>query len=170
MSNFFILGLPRSRTTWLSAFLITERVFCEHDVFSSEEVYPDEFWGIEGYEYTGSVDTDAILATPYLSSLNAPLVVIERDHREVYQSMARIPNIDKDKLKRHITAQQYALSKAMDFANLVVQYEDLDDMLKEVCYVCTPNIEFDEVKHAAFKSFNIQTPGLCGESFNKRGK
>ena len=168
MSNFFILGLPRSRTTWLSAFLMTDRVFCDHDVFSNGEVYPDEFWGIEGYDYMGSVDTNSVLATPYLRNVDAPLVIIERDHRAVYKSLIRIPHTDPEKLKRHITKQVDALEEAQSFANLVVPYDKLDDMMEEVSYVCTPTIPFDKVKHTAFKNFNIQMPNLCGKAFNER--
>ncbi len=168
MSNFFILGLPRSRTTWLSAYLLTDRVFCAHDVFSSEDLYPEEFWGLSSYEYTGSVDTDSVLATPYLRNVEAPLVIIDRCHREVYESLSRIPNIDKDKLKYHLTNQMDALEEAKSFANLVVPYDKLDDMMEELSYVCTPNVPFDKVKHAAFKGFNIRMPNLCGKAFNGR--
>ena len=168
MSNFFVLGLPRSRTTWLSAFLISDKVFCEHEVFSGGVDCPEEFWGLEDYDYLGSVDTDAVLATPYLHDVDAPLVIIERDHRAVYKSLASIPHTDTRKLKRWFKRQVEALEEAKKFANLVVPYNKLDDMLEELSYVCTPDIAFDKVKHTAFKNYNIQMPALCGKSFNRR--
>lgn len=169
MSNFFILGMPRCRTTWLTAFLNSSGVFCGHELFSHKELYPEDFWGLKRYEYKGSVDNDARYAKPYLRDLDAPLVVIERDCKDVYNSLIDKYHFNKPKLKSVLYDMHDALQVSKRSADLVIQFKDIDATLEELCYLCMPNIGYDKVKHEIFKTMNISPNNIDTTEFNREG-
>jgi len=75
--NFFILGLPRSRTLWFSEFFCTGEVECVHEHFSSHRK-ADLIAGVWGYS-----DTNPLTTPDYGES---PVLIIERDVEEVISS------------------------------------------------------------------------------------
>lgn len=156
MSNFFILGLPRSRTTWLSAFLYNTQVFCGHEVFSYKDWDGADFWKIGGYEYRGSVDNDPRYAKPYLQDLEAPLVIIDRHPQTVYKSLVGKYRIDRKEAKHAIYSMCDSLEEAKKSAELIINFKQLDSKLPELMELCMPNIGYDKVKHELFKNTNIQ--------------
>lgn len=76
MVDFIVLGLPRSGTTWLSAWLD-----CEHDPFA--RLLPEQVHG-------GIVCTGAYLMPGWLVQQDCPVAVIERDPADCDASLARM--------------------------------------------------------------------------------
>ena len=80
MYSFFVFGLPRSRTAWLSVFLSQSGVFCHHDGIngcSSTDEYQEKIKGC-GDSTTGffAIDYDSL----YQSSNR---VIIEKSYSEI---------------------------------------------------------------------------------------
>jgi len=167
MSNFFILGMPRCRTTWLTAFLNSEAVFCGHELFSHKDQDPKEFWNLSFYRYSGSVDNDARFAKPYLTDLDAPLVVIERDLHDVYNSLLKEHNFDRQKLKSILYDIHDAMAVAKKNATLVINFKDVDNKLEYICNLCIPEVGYDKVKHEIYKQMHIEPMGIDAEVFNR---
>jgi len=77
MANFFIIGLPRSRTAWLANFLTTDHRFCHHEGIngcSSIEQYREKIGSNDGDSGTGMMLFDMNTLFP-----DSPIVIIERD-------------------------------------------------------------------------------------------
>jgi hypothetical protein len=165
MSNFFILGMPRSRTTWLSAFMHSDLVFCNHETFSYKDFDASQFWEIEGYEYKGSVDNDPRYSKPYLVDKEAKLVIVKRDYNDVYKSLVSL-GVDPELLKIDLDSMYAELEFAESRADLVVDFKSLDNSLPEICQLCTPNIGYDKVKHTLFKNFYIEPRGIDPTLYN----
>ena len=80
MSNFFVVGLPRSRTAWLSAFLSQSGRYCHHDGFNGC-VDMDDYrkkLGSDGDSSTGLMLVDLNKEFP-----DSPVVIIEKNHVEL---------------------------------------------------------------------------------------
>lgn len=157
MSNFFILGLPRSRTAWITAYMHSKPVFCGHEVFSNKDYRADDFWDINSYKYKGSVDTDPRFADRYLVDVDAPLVLIERDVGAIYNSLMNKYDLAPKEVKATLEDMEESFFYTKSFANLVIKYKDLDERLPEICNLCIPEVGYDIVKHEMFRLLNIQS-------------
>jgi len=168
--SFFILGLPRSRTTWLTAYMSDSQVFCCQETFSfpDHEYDGEDFWKIHGYLYRGSVDNEPVNATPYMRDLEAPLVVIDRSPPEVYKSLLNIFDSHPKVLKELVQKSSEALEEAKLFADLIVPYNKIDTHLEDICDLCIPSVGYNEAKHMMFKQMNIQHGGLSEANFSRR--
>ena len=78
--NYFIIGLPRSRTAWLSVFMSQSSKNCIHDGFNGCNNL-EEYWdklGDGGDSSTGLMMIDIIKHRP-----DSPVVVIEKSEKEL---------------------------------------------------------------------------------------
>jgi hypothetical protein len=166
MSNFFVIGLPRCRTTWLSAYMHSKDVFCGHEVFSHPNYDSKDFWNIEGYIHKGCIDNDPRYAKPYLIDWEAPVVVIDRDCKSVYRSLVDKCGLDKRKLKSTLYEMDDALTQLKRTCDLIVKYKDIDKELEAICELCTPEVPYDPVKHVLLKHMSIETK-LDPDIFNR---
>ena len=120
MDKFFILGLPRSRTFWLSEFL-----GCMHEGLH----YYNDYSEFMGSEYTG----DSTTCYPWIKDhiKNHKKVVIDRDINDAWESSVKLfPNIEYEALLE----MQEELDEIDDC--LRVKYEDINDNLKEIWQYC----------------------------------
>lgn len=165
-NNFFILGLPRSRTNWMSAFLHGGDVFCGHDFFSTSA---DTSVFYEAHHlYAGSVDTNPLTAMEYKKNLGAPLVIIRRDPKEVVDSLCKLFGEDKRiYLTKCITSMNDALKEAEVYADLIIDFDDLDESMEEVWELCLPTIKVDLCKVAMFSQINISPKGVNYRDFKR---
>ena len=124
---FLVLGLPRSRSYWLSKFLSYGHCTCGHDqarfIRSVEDVK-----SLLSVDYTGSVETAAApwwrLARHYRPDLK--IAVIRRDRYEVIESLMRFGYFDRTKLIKAIDRQDRALDSAGKAPDAIsICYEDL---------------------------------------------
>lgn len=165
-SKFFILGLPRSRTSWLTAFLQHPDVFCGHEYFSTS-VCGGVLYEVP-HQYAGSVDTNPVLALEYKKDLGAPLVLIRRDPKDVLESLCKLfGEPERLYLTKCISEMSKALKEAEVYADLIIDFEDLDDRIEELWGVCLPTIPFDPVKYSLYKHLNINTTVVNKDTFKK---
>lgn len=159
MYKFFILGLPRSRTTWLSAFLQGPEVFCVHDFFSTS-VDTSIFYEVP-HTYAGSVDTNPVVATEYKKYLECPLIIIRRDPAECLESLCKLFGEGKrDYLGKCITKMNKALKEAEVYADMIIEFNDIDEHLEDIWELCLPTIPVDPCKVEMFKHITINSKGL----------
>lgn len=93
MNNFFITGLPRSRTAWLANLLTYSTSFCWHDALTFTSTIP-RLWTFlcehirNGYDYLGNSDSALLFHRDEMVKLfpEAKWVIVERDSKEVAKS------------------------------------------------------------------------------------
>jgi len=127
--NFFITGLPRSRTAWIANFFSTGDVFCWHEAMAGI-TSKAQYWerlSTERYTHVGNSD-----CTLYMGGLlpNCPLVIIERDVGEVDKALTKIGFAGCLKM---LEESQAALDK-MD--GLRIPFYEINDRLEEIHQHC----------------------------------
>ena len=60
-----------------------------------------------------------------------------------------------------------ALREAEVYADLIIDFEDLDDRIEELWELCLPTIPFDPVKYSLYKHLNINTTVVNKDTFKK---
>jgi L-amino acid N-acyltransferase YncA len=124
---FLVLGLPRSRTVWLSRFLSFRPYACYHDqapyIRGVEDV---RAWLSQ--PYTGTAETAAApfwrLARFFRPDLR--MAVVRRDPADVIESLMRFGCFERERLTRVIARYDRALDRAETARDcLSVRFEDL---------------------------------------------
>lgn len=77
--NFYTIGLPRSKSLWLTHLLNTDEADCFHEGLTEGIDFPQS-----SKKYVGSCDTNPFIDTP-----RQPLVIIERSPGAVIDSIIR---------------------------------------------------------------------------------
>ncbi len=141
MDKFFIIGLPRSRTYWLSVFLE-----CFHEAIS---VFPDYQDFMES-DHPGDSTTVYSVVRKFIK--NEKTIYIDRDIDEVFESANRAFGVvySVDMLKMI----QEELRKKENC--LHVHYNDINDRLEEVWDYCYADKPFDAKRAEALKVINLQ--------------
>ncbi len=152
MKNFFITGLPRSRTAWLSVFMSQGNSFCYHEAMrgcKTKQEYYDKL-ALEGYDYVGDSNS-ALTYTDYQEKYpEAPLVIIHRPTVEIYESL-RLLGI-RIELR---TLAEYSL-ELRGLKGLHVEFDDIDNSLNSIFYHCTEGGK----PVNTFTEFNIQLKSI----------
>lgn len=169
-SNFFITGLPRSRTAWLAAFLsAAPDVLCLHEAFMDYS-YRD-FAGItRKYKLLGNSDCGiAIFVDEFMQVFpDSPLVIIERNPEESLEALYKaFPETRNALCEGLINDAAYGidlLKLSMD--PLVVAYEDIDNRIAEIWHKCLGDRAFDADRFNSFSDLNIQATRT---KYQKRG-
>ena len=113
--KFFVLGLPRSRTYWLSRFLSTPTCVVEHEA----AMHYDSLDALHAGMKDGMCDTSLLLRW---KDLKGKIVLIERPAAEVEESLNRLyPN---PRRKALLTCAWDALQEAKR-SHHCIQYDDL---------------------------------------------
>ena len=89
--SFLVLGLPRSRTAWLSKFLTYREWYCGHEELRHMRSLDDvRTWFLQ--PCTGSAET---IAAPFWRLIDpaTKLVIVRRDPGEVIESLMRLPGL-----------------------------------------------------------------------------
>ncbi len=165
--SYVILGLPRSRTTWLSRFLTYDNWSCGHEELRHLRSLDDaRAWFSQ--ECTGTAET---AAAPWWRMLRkfAPdtkILLVRRPVAEVVDSLMAIPGLTLDRTKLETTIA-YLDRKLDQIAARVpcmsVQYADLakPETCRKVFEYCLP-YKFDEAhwKHWAGQNVQCDMRGL----------
>lgn len=152
--NFFILGLPRSRTLWFSEFFCTGEIECVHEHFSSHEK-AELIPGVWGYS-----DTNPLTTPDYGDS---PVLIIERDVEEVISSCLKAfdcPAGVEDwtgAVRNYIEMYQRELTVITPQNVLMVNYADIDASLCEIWNFLLPTIQVDKQRIEFFSSQIVTT-------------
>lgn len=169
MNDFFIFGLPRSRTAWLANLFFTDRVFCFHELL---QIYTPEdlktlFSGMRdgfGAEYVG-VAEPAPMKSLGLRQIfpECPIVLIERDKKDVLKSLVlAFPKLNMpgtvDGYKRYIDINIEAADRLKKMNNVkVVKYDDLaeDAVVRDIWSHCCPGVPYNVVRGSMLQGFNV---------------
>lgn len=153
--NFFITGLPRSRTAWMAAACMTaESVMCYHEPI---EDYPSwqeatRLWhGVE-YGATGIADSGlGFHLAEILAEYRPRTLIIERDSNEVAASLVPF-GVDPRRFLE-------VLSRRLESSDILVKrvpFDQLDERMEECLRHLLPGIEIDPQKVRQMQRFTIQ--------------
>ena len=159
---FYIIGLPRSRTAWLSQFFTTEYSECNHDLFSSYFVHGASILQGQYKQYTGSADTNPE-SWAGIRKPKGPTVKVIRHIDDVKISM-----MEAFKTPAGFTAEAWvnALDRLLDRyqtclfdinADLTINYDDLNDLdvVNHLWKTCIPSIGATPYRVASMMDLNI---------------
>jgi hypothetical protein len=156
--NFLIIGLPRSRTAWMSLFMTTDNTICYHEpseaISSIDQL--DPYFNKDNYTFSGISDSNmGFFARPIMEKYKTKTLVIDRDLITVENSVALmgIPKTDYcSKLKN-------ALIEIKHNPDVMwVPYHSLDSLrvLEKIWWHLMPGLAFDEDRAKLFMKMNIQ--------------
>lgn len=159
VKNFFITGLPRSRTAWLANFMTFGGSECLHDgtaQFETRAVYA-AYLRDAPCAYAGDSNSGLLLRPDVLlrDFPDSPLVLIERPLEEVSVSLALAFGITEI---GHLENLQGTLDLLKGRANtLCVRFDDLDDRetLQAIWTHCTPSLPFDHARAERLNGFRV---------------
>jgi len=152
MCDFLILGLPRSRTAWLSNFMTTGNIFCHHEAINGCHNMTDFLVKTEG---CGDSDTGLALFKyeDYLPNIRTVIIDSSIDaavnfgleqghniHKAMVIEKERLDNIhglhvdindidaNLESIWKHLTDEPFNEKRANLLTNFNVQIKDLDVM------------------------------------------
>ncbi|MDE0913882.1 MAG: hypothetical protein OSB57_01740 [Planctomycetota bacterium] len=188
IQNFFITGYPRSRTTWISNWLTTDRSLCLHDATRfCHDI--DDLVGVlrcADVEHVGNCDSNLTLHLDRVRELfpDAPIVVIDRDVQEVEVSLRSagfdIPGLrgagaGADADADAVGLVMDALRPAMEAAKLrddvlTLPYESLAESstCRRITDYCTPGLIFNEWRWRQLDEMRV-VPQVDRYKQNQRG-
>ena len=156
---FFITGLPRTRTAWMSQFFTTNESYCYHEALRkavTTSKVADTMLCREEY-YVGNSDSSLPF---YIDDMmeyfpDAPILIIERDVFEVDQSLRNLFGGNHDEILLKTMRQ---LDRIKDeYYTVSVNFEELDDpaVVEDVWKYLIPAIPFDKGHFERFNELNI---------------
>lgn len=149
MIDFMIIALPRSRTTWLSNFLITDKTFCFHDPLAEMSSYHEILNLRTNRQITGIADTG--IAWFDLSIFPCKKLIIERDLSTVNAEMSAMLGMDID--------MSDLSARIASIEGLRVKFEDINERLEEIWTYCT-RLPYDALRGNYLKNMNVQVKDL----------
>lgn len=145
--NFFILGLPRSRTAWLANFMTYGDTFCYHEGINgchTVEDYKAKLSYNKGDSSTGAVLIDLDKHFP-----DAKKVIIDSDINRAIEYSEELTGNPNEDWMTHIQSRLYQLD------GLKVDYDDIDDNLQAIWEYLT-DTEYNEDRANMLLKLNIQ--------------
>lgn len=144
-----IVGLPRSRTAWMSAFLSTVHPGVTHELITkcisaqNYDLYPDYM-------------PDWIDCTTWVKAADiadCPVVYIRRAVQESLRAIANLGPAYEGLLTLDVLekSDEYLMKRA----NLVVPFDSLDDDMDEIMELL--GLPYNKDMHQRFKELNITT-------------
>jgi hypothetical protein len=175
---FFIVGLPRSRTAWLSNLFTTGRVFCFHDASRMVKNLPDLHSIVHESrveaDYIGTSDNGLPLMPAALGwykkqDPEVPVVIVRRPVDEVRRSLHQLHGgqVPQSVLDSMLERSIGGLDLIEGGSNsITVRFSDLDSMatLEAMWDHLIPTIPFDMQRAAALRGLNVQ---LCQPWYDK---
>lgn len=175
MSYFFITGLPRSRTTWLSVLFTMGDSFCFHE---GCKYAPDiktyiKMLDERSESYVGDSSCAPLIEADMPSEFDdAPLVVINRDPKQVLKSVLKMwPHVDAEVVQERLGYLSECLGK-IERPHLSVDFEELENIstLREIWRHCLPDVDFDEGRASALQRISIAPHWKKEEQFLLKGE
>lgn len=161
---FFITGLPRSRTAWISALFNThEDVICLHEPinqFGSWETIKDYMDSLP-YKHVGVSDSTIAIHSYFFKEnfSNCPVIFVKRDENEVINSLKSFLFISKEDSEKIIAPLLDCIPFLLQtcYKTAVVEYDLLNNnkVIKAIWDYCIPEIKFDKNKCEQFQRLLI---------------
>ena len=156
---FFITGLPRTRTAWMSQFFTTNESYCYHEALRKAVTtgkVADTMLNRNEY-YVGNSDSSLPF---YIDDMmeyfpDAPILIIERDVFEVDQSLRNLFGGNHDEVLIKTMRELVRIEK--EYHTVSVSFEELDDpvVMKDIWKYLIPAIPFDKGRYERFNELNI---------------
>ena len=148
MSNFFVLGLPRSRTAWLANFLTFDGLFCHHEGINGCSTMSDyaEKIGKDG-------DSNTALAFFDIKDLfpDSKIIIIDNSIDAAVAFGRKQGNDIRESMK--------AEKKILDSMDgLHIDISEIDERLEEIWSYVTDK-PFNKKRADMLKNFNVQVQG-----------
>ncbi len=161
MTSFFITGMPRARTAWVSNYLTHGSCFCEHEGLSyvdTPEALVQRMANRREYESSGISDSGAVLFHKELRRRcpGARWVFLLREKSECEDSFFLERGI-KLSLDEHV-ARVHAAIKPGD---LVVHFKDIDARILEVAQFVCPTWHHVQDRHDMLLQWDVQLTGAA---------
>ncbi len=147
MFNYFILGLPRSRTAWLANFMTYGDNFCYHEGINgchTIEDYQAKLGRNKGDSSTGAMLLDLDKYFP-----GAKKVIIDSGLSKAVEFSEELTGNPNEDWMIHVQ------SRLNQFDGLRVDFNDIDDNLKTI-WEYLADTEYDEERGNMLSRFNIQ--------------
>ena len=175
MQNFFITGLPRSRTAWLANFLTYNVSFCWHDALSFCKT-PQGLWEFlcqqatsSGYDYLGSADSAFVLRVDEMTKCfpEAKWVIVKRSRHEAAVSFWRYfgstyheksPQTWDETVSRFLKLEDALVNTMIALPKaVVVDFKELDctKVIRKVWVHCLPNLPFPEERWRMLNTMKV---------------
>ena len=158
--KFFVTGLPRSRTAWMSAFLSTGETLCLHEpccLISQIDQLPAVL-DTTFYKHMGFADSGLGFHIEWiLENLKPRTLIIERDVAEVEESFRKAGLVANNFYYCDLLAQtllefrDHPLVKWVHFNSLGHKR-----VMQDIYWWLMPGMAFDEARYEQFSSFNIE--------------
>ena len=146
--NYFIVGLPRSRTAWLSVFMSQSSKYCLHDGFNGCNNLI-EYW--DKLEEGGDSSTGLMMIDINKFKPDSPVVVIEKNEKELERCIKWCEETYGLDYRNHI----YELhDKARMIEGLHIQQSEINSNLERIWSHLVDD-EWSE-RYAELNNFNIQ--------------
>lgn len=150
--NFFITGLPRSRTSWFASFMTSGDIFCHHEALNGCKTR-DEFYQKMKLPYRLVGNSDCGLAyTDFQEKYKAPTLIIHRYKHDVLESLIESGITDDRSVINLLSDLE---SRLLDLEGLHVPFEEIDLRISEIYHYLTGDIP-DENRVRLFSNMNIQ--------------
>lgn len=160
--NFFITGLPRSRTSWFASFMSSGDVFCHHEALNGCKS-KEEFYQKLNLPYRIVGNSDCGLAYTDFQKLNAPTLIIHRDKEEVVESLVKAGICDRSVINV-LTDLELRL---FDLNGLHVPFNEIDSRIREIYHYLTGEFP-DENRIRLFSNMRIQPIDTYGSEESLR--
>ncbi len=160
MSNFFITGLPRSRTAWFSTFFTGNNSFCYHEIIRVSDGFDDAIQKLLNRKemYVGNSDSSLPIWIDKIDHVltDSPIVIIERDVDEVTNSLINVFGKHDYTKTLDLTLEGLEIIKKK-YNYITIDYNKLNKQayLEMIWNFCTPNIPFDKDKFETLKTINV---------------
>lgn len=162
--NFFITGLPRSRTGWFANLFTTEKSFCHHDLTGYAGTMAKFQEMMQDGENVGDSDSGLLLHFDCLLKRfpEARWVVIWRDSLESFNSLGKsFPGLNRTGFSKLIQARNQITkwqSMTRDSRILVVTFLDLDaaEKIRKIWQHCLPNVPFNEKRFLLLNKLRVE--------------
>lgn len=145
--SFFIVGLPRSRTAWLSNFMTYDGLYCHHEALNgcrTLDQYREKI-GQDGDSSTGLMLLDLNTLFP-----NRKILIIESDVKRAISFRRLCYGLEDN------GEMSYIQSKLNALEGLRVGYNEINDRLGEI-WEYLSDIPFDKKRGDLIMKQNIQT-------------
>ena len=159
-NKFFITGLPRSKSAWMSTFFTGNNCFCYHEVLRVSNGFDDAIQKLLSREemYVGNSDSSLPIWIDKIDHIlrHSPIVIIERDISGVISSLTNLFG------EHDYTKPLDLMLKHLEIIRRRYNYISVDynELSKQSCFetiwnFCTPNIPFDKDRFETLKTINV---------------
>jgi len=149
---FFILGLPRSRTSWLANFFTHTNTFCYHEALREVASIEELKTLLENHDEQNIGNSDCAMV-PYIDEIveifpNAKILVVERKPHEVVESLLDFQLTEEyDKTEQWINRLQKQINYIKkNYQTKSIKHTDLNniEICKEIWDYLLPNLPFNQ--------------------------